>query len=201
MWALAPGTPLLFQGQEFSASSPFHFFADHEAELAAAVRKGRREFIQMFGRMTGPDAAETFFDPCDRRTFEASKLDHSQREKHAQAYALHRDLLRLRREDAVFAAQRGDRLFGSVIEDEAFLLRYLGDDGDDRLLLVNLGRDLDWRPMTEPLAVPPEGADWRVLWSSEDPKYGGWGTRPLDALSWYLQGHAALVLRPGPGKA
>src|SRR5260370_12412414 len=31
---LAPGTPMLFQGQEFGASSPFLFFADHTKELA-----------------------------------------------------------------------------------------------------------------------------------------------------------------------
>ena len=39
---LAPGTPLLFQGQEFGASSPFYFFADHEPELRRLVRDGRQ---------------------------------------------------------------------------------------------------------------------------------------------------------------
>src|SRR5262249_45066056 len=34
---LAPSTPMLFQGQEFAASSPFVFFADHKTGLAAAV--------------------------------------------------------------------------------------------------------------------------------------------------------------------
>jgi maltooligosyltrehalose trehalohydrolase len=37
---LGPQTPMLFQGQEFAASSPFNFFADHHPELAAAVRRG-----------------------------------------------------------------------------------------------------------------------------------------------------------------
>ena len=45
---LAPGTPMLFQGQEFAASSPFLFFADHHAELARLVRKGRAEFLAQF---------------------------------------------------------------------------------------------------------------------------------------------------------
>ena len=40
---LGPQTPLLFQGQEFAASAPFLFFADHVAPLAASVRKGREE--------------------------------------------------------------------------------------------------------------------------------------------------------------
>ena len=85
------------------------------------------------------------------------------------AMQLHRDLLRLRREDAVFAAQRADRIHGAVIAGEAFLLRYFGENGDDRLVLVNLGRDLDWRPIAEPLLVPPAGRTWQLLWSSEDP--------------------------------
>src|SRR5437868_166944 len=38
---LAPGTPLLFQGQEFQSSAPFLYFAEHNADLARAVAKGR----------------------------------------------------------------------------------------------------------------------------------------------------------------
>jgi maltooligosyltrehalose trehalohydrolase len=102
--------------------------------------------------------------------------------------------LRLRREDPVFAAQRADRIHGAVIAGEAFLLRFFGEDGDDRLLLVNLGRDLTWRPITEPLLVPPPGRSWQLLWSSEDPHYGGLGTPPLDPERWFIPGHATLVL-------
>ena len=118
--------------------------------------------------------------------------------RQSEACALHQDLLRLRREDRVFAAQRADRIEGAVLAGEAFLLRYFGEAGDDRLLLVNLGRDLEWRPMAQPLAAPPSGGQWRLLWSSEDPRYGGLGTRPLDMQNWYLPGHAALVLSREP---
>ncbi len=39
---LAPGTPMLFQGQEFAASAPFVYFADHRPELASrSLRAGR----------------------------------------------------------------------------------------------------------------------------------------------------------------
>jgi maltooligosyltrehalose trehalohydrolase len=193
---LAPGTPLLFQGQEFSASAPFHFFADHEADLRQLVYQGRQQSLSEFRWLSGSDAAAHFSDPGDRATFEASKLDPNERQTHAEAYALHRDLLRLRREDPVFAAQRSDRIHGSVFASEAFLLRYLGGDGDDRLLLINLGRDLAWRPMTEPLAVAPQGKTWRVLWSSESPRYGGAGTGPIVGPKWYIPGHAAIVLEP-----
>lgn len=198
LMALSPGTPMLFQGQEFSSSTPFLYFADHEPELGASVRQGRREGLRHFHRLAGHDMADSFDDPCDIRTFERSKLDFAERESHAAAYALHRDLFRLRREDRIFSAQRADRIQGAVISAEAFLLRFFGDEGDDRLLLVNLGRDIDWRPAAEPLLAAPEGTAWRLLWSSEDPRYGGLGTRPLEAQSWYVSGHAAVALQSRP---
>ena len=191
---LAPGTPLLFQGEEFSASTPFYFFADHEPELSKLVREGRQAEMRNFLRQAGDDAAGQFADPGDRQTFERSKLDWSEYEPNTAAVQLHRDLLRLRREDAVFAAQDSGRIDGAVIADEAFLLRFFGAGGDERLLLVNLGRDIDWSPITEPLAVAPAGRRWDLLWSSEDPRYGGLGTPPVDPEHWFVPGHAAFVL-------
>jgi maltooligosyltrehalose trehalohydrolase len=192
---LAPATPLLFQGQEFSASSPFLFFADHEPHLQQAVTRGREESMRQFRSRTGEDYTGYFADPCDRSTFERSKLDPSERERNAEAYQLHRDLLRLRRDDKVFAVQDASRIHGAVLADEAFLLRYFGASGDDRLLLVNLGRSLECRPATEPLLVPPEGRRWVLLWSSENPRYGGIGTGEIDERIFYLPGHATVVLR------
>jgi maltooligosyltrehalose trehalohydrolase len=197
----APGTPLLFQGQEYSASTPFLYFADHEAELSALVRKGREADMRQFLRLAGHDAAACLENPCDVRTFEKCKLDRGERAHRSEACALHRDLLRLRREDPVFAAQRADRIEGAVLAGEALLLRYFGEAGDDRLILVNLGRDLEWRPIAQPLAAPPAATQWRLLWSSEDPRYGGLGTRALDMQNWYLPGHAAFVLSPEPRPA
>lgn len=194
---LAPGTPLLFQGQEFSASSPFLFFADHEVKLAELVRAGREDSLRQFHSLAGPDRVGFFHDPADPRTFELSKLDPSERQRNASAYELHRDLIRLRREDPVFSAQRSDQIHGAVLAAEAFLLRYLGDAGNDRLLLVNLGRDLSLSPATEPLLAPPPGLDWSLLWSSEHPRYGGTGTGQLDVRAWRLPGHAAFVLKSG----
>ncbi|HKD36792.1 MAG TPA: DUF3459 domain-containing protein, partial [Pirellulales bacterium] len=193
---LAPQTPLLFQGQEFCANAPFLFFADHHVDLAKLVREGRQEALRQFRSLSGPDVEHFFADPCDPATFDRSKIDWREREEHVEALAMHRDLLRLRREDRVFSAQRSDRMFGAVIGPEAFVLRFFGEDGDDRLLMVNLGRDLEYTPITEPLMVRPPAGDWRVVWSSEDPRYGGSGTGLLDIKRWYLPGHAALVLGP-----
>ncbi len=194
---LAPGTPMLFQGQEFSASSPFLFFADHPSELAALVRSGRAEFVAQFASVADPKAQARLDDPADPATFLRCKLDLSERERHGEAYALHRDLLRLRREDPVFRLQEAGRVDGAVLGPEAFLLRFFGEGGDDRLLLVNLGRDLPLAPAPEPLLAPPEGRDWELLWSSEDPRYGGLGTpSPRSEERWRIPGQTALVLEP-----
>jgi maltooligosyltrehalose trehalohydrolase len=199
---LAPGTPLLFQGQEFAASTPFLYFADHDQALSKLVAEGRWQFLRNFEGLAGANDGTCPPELCGQQAFERSKLDLSERQQHAEAYSLHRDLLRLRREDPVFALQRGDRVHGAVIGPEAFLLRYFGDEGDNRLLVVNLGPDFAWTPVTEPLAAPPDGADWRILWSSEDLRYGGGGGGVLDTHQWRVAGHAAVALEAtAPGYA
>ena len=68
---------------------------------------------------------------------------------------------------------------------EAFALRFFGDGPNDRLLLVNLGRDLYPMPNSEPLLAPPPGMEWSVLWFSEHPRYEGSGIPPLEpGPSW-----------------
>jgi maltooligosyltrehalose trehalohydrolase len=193
---LAPGTPMLFQGQEFGASSPFLFFADHKKELVQTVRRGRIEFLSQFPSLATAEMSSRFPDPSDPATFERSKLDHSERERHAEIYALHRDLLQLRREDPVFRVQKPGGVDGAVLAEEAFLLRFFGEEGNDRLLLVNFGIDLHLDPAPEPLLAPPESAEWAKMWSSEDPKYGGYGTPPLQTReNWHIPGHAAVLLK------
>jgi maltooligosyltrehalose trehalohydrolase len=191
---LAPGTPMLFQGQEFGASAPFVFFADHEPKLAALVRKGRLDFLSQFRSLTSPEARARIPDPCSVETFKACKLDLSEREKHQATYRLHRDLLMLRREDPVFRAQGGGGIDGAVLGDEIFVLRFFAP-GDDRLLLVNLGKDQLLEPAPEPLLAPHENMQWRVLWTSEDAAYGGRGRLPFDTeKTWQINGPAAIVL-------
>jgi maltooligosyltrehalose trehalohydrolase len=66
--------------------------------------------------------------------------------------------------------------------------------------VINLGADLELVPAPEPLLAPPAGARWQVLWSSEDPRYGGAGAPPPEDAegSWRLPGQAAVALRPVP---
>ncbi len=196
---LGPGTPMLFQGQEFGASSPFTFFADPHHELDSAIRRGRSEFLRQFPRLARPEMQSRMPDPTDPATFARCKLDLSERQQHGELYVLHRDLLRLRRQDPVLSSQRPGGIDGAVIGPDAFVIRYSADDRQDRLLVVNLGRDLHWDPAPEPLLAPPERMQWDTLWSSEHPSYGGSSTPPLDTEdNWRIPAEAAIVLVPKP---
>jgi len=196
---LAPGTPLLFQGQEFGATSPFLFFADHNQELARLVARGRAEFLSQFPSIALPDVQAKLFDPADRATFERCQLDHTERERNAAILQMHKDLLRLRREDPAFSVQRPRGLDGAVLSDHAFVLRYFVDNDEDRLLIVNFGGSLHLDPAPEPLLAPPEGRQWAIRWSSESVEYGGGGTPPLDTEdNWRIPAEASVVLVPTP---
>ena len=195
---LAPGTPMLFQGEEFAASSPFLFFADHKPELAEKVYRGRIEFLEQWRSLRLPEMRACLPDPAASHTFERCKLDHSEVQKHSAAYRLHRDLLQLRREDPVISRQGQDGIDGAVLSPTCFILRFFSPGyREDRLLLLNLGADLHFDPAPEPLLAPPEETQWTKLWSSDDPQYGGCGTAELDAEgNWRIPGQAAVVLRP-----
>jgi len=195
---LAPQTPMLFQGQEFASSSPFFYFADHKAEIAHLIARGRAHFLSQFRALATPEMQARLPDPGDPMTFAKSKLNHEERHTHPEEYALHRDLLRMRREDRVFNSPRRKGLDGAVLGPEAFVLRFFSEqEGDDRLMLVNLGRDLELDPSPEPLLAPVAGKSWMLFWASEDPHYGGMGIPPLpENGNWHIQGESAMILKP-----
>ncbi|MDQ4080476.1 MAG: malto-oligosyltrehalose trehalohydrolase [Gemmatimonadota bacterium] len=192
---LGPQTPMLFQGQEFGTSSPFLYFADHIPELAQKVREGRTKFLLQFPSIAQSEVRNRLADPSDPDTFERSKLDHEERERRLEMLALHRDLLRLRRDDPVLAAQATQGVDGAVLSTSAFALRFFAESDQDRLLLVNVGAALDFDPAPEPLLAPPVAMRWELRWSSEDPRYGGEGMPPIeDENNWHLPGESAVLL-------
>jgi maltooligosyltrehalose trehalohydrolase len=199
LFLLAPQTPMLFQGQEFAATSPFFYFADHKDDIAYSVARGRSEFLAQFRSLATPEMQARLPDPGDPVTFTHSRLNLNDRNLHKEEYALHCDLLRLRRDDPVFrASQQSQRIDGAVLNPDAFVIRFFGEKpGDDRLLLVNLNRDIHLVPAPEPLLAPPKGCVWDAMWSSEDPRYGGMGMPPWPREdNWYIQGESAVVLNP-----
>jgi maltooligosyltrehalose trehalohydrolase len=192
---LSPGIPLLFQGQEFAASAPFLFFADHQGELGLLVKQGRAEFLAQFASLASPDMRALLDDPSNPETFRRCVVDHRERGRNAAALALHRDLLALRRD--LFSGGPC-RIDGVTLGDDAWVLRYFRPDGQDWLLLVNIGRDLLYETIAEPLLAPVEGRLWRLLWASEIPSYDGAGLPdPIAGGVWRIPAHAAIALAPG----
>jgi maltooligosyltrehalose trehalohydrolase len=86
---------MLFQGEEWGATTPFQYFTDHvDAELGRLVCEGRRREFASFGW-----APSDVPDPQDRATFERSVLDWAEPDKdpHAGLLQWHKDLIALRR--------------------------------------------------------------------------------------------------------
>jgi len=121
LFLLAPTTPMIFQGEEWAASSPFPYFADHTGELADAIREGReREFA-----WTETDDGPELPDALAEATYRSAALDWDELGdgEHLATLDWYRELLALRRDhpelgastpisatqddNAVVTAQRG----------------------------------------------------------------------------------------------
>ncbi len=200
---LGPWTPLLFQGQEFGASSPFLYFADvGDESVRDATRRGRAQLLAPFLTLTEEETMRRLAAPDDPEAFARCKLDLSERDKNRELYDLHIDLLKLRTEDSRFRQQGSGGIDGAVLGPASFVLRYFSEDNNDRLLIVNFGERRVLHPASEPLLAPPAGYRWETLWKSDSPRYGG-----ADAIvtatpeQWMLPGEAAValraILRPG----
>jgi maltooligosyltrehalose trehalohydrolase len=105
---MSPFVPMLFQGQEWGADTPFLYFTDHrDPELARSIRAGRRrEFPELAA------AGTNLPDPQSVDTFERSRLSWEEREQPSHALLLdwHRQLIRLRRS----CPQLGSGAWGAV---------------------------------------------------------------------------------------
>lgn len=132
-----PMTPLLFQGQEWAAETPFPFFSDHAGELGQLVTEGRKKEFAYFSDFMHLDVP----DPQARGTFESAKLDWSEQTggEHARTLALYRTLLTLRREDAVLQ-HRSRQYLTAGSEGDVLWVRQCNPAGE-RVLLWNVGQE------------------------------------------------------------
>jgi maltooligosyltrehalose trehalohydrolase len=198
---LGPWTPLLFQGEEFGAATPFQFFTDvGDADLKEAIRKGRFEFLAQFPSVAAPEVQARLPVPSERSTFERCKLDWEDRERNPQLYELHRDLIQLRKTDPRFRELIPHGVDGAVLGRRSFVLRYFaGQPQDARLLLVNFGTQEEFSPSPEPLMAPPPDHEWQTLWMSEAPQYGGIGMRTVATdVGWTIYAESAVALHAVP---
>jgi maltooligosyltrehalose trehalohydrolase len=91
----SPFIPMIFQGEEWAASTPFQYFADHEDPvMARAVSKGRRDEFAAFGW-----PPESIPDPESPDTFERSRLNWNElsQPEHLEMLEWYRKLIALRR--------------------------------------------------------------------------------------------------------
>jgi maltooligosyltrehalose trehalohydrolase len=114
-----PFVPLLFQGEEWAATTPFQYFANHEdPKVARAVSEGRKREFEAFG--WNP---EVIPDPESRDTFERSKLNWNEATEpdHAEMLAWYRNLIRLRRSTSCLNDSQRGRTHVSYDEEEQWL--------------------------------------------------------------------------------
>ncbi len=131
---LGPFVPMLFQGEEWAASSPFQYFADHkDPDMARSVSEGRRKEFAAFG--WDPDSIP---DPARRETLERSKLNWSEipGPEHAEMLDWCRRLIRLRRSTP--ALNNGEPGNTSVSFDEAD--KWICMERGDMRVICNLGK-------------------------------------------------------------
>jgi maltooligosyltrehalose trehalohydrolase len=102
----SPFVPMLFQGEEFGASTPFQYFTHHnDPELGRKVSEGRRSEFKAFG--WDPEQVP---DPQDPDTFYRSKLRWHEihEEPHASLLRWYKDLIALRRSQSALTDGRMD---------------------------------------------------------------------------------------------
>jgi maltooligosyltrehalose trehalohydrolase len=172
--------------------------------LAKLVCAGRAKELAQFPSLAAPEMSACLVDPSDPQVFERCKLQwvELEQESHAQIFEFHKELLRLRRTDPIFSrAQRRGDIDGAVLDPGAWLLRYFGQQNDDRLILVNLQSDLVLDVAPEPLLAPPLGHSWSRMFCSEDPRFGGSGAAPVETedQGWRLPGRCTIVLKSAAG--
>ncbi|GAA4286067.1 malto-oligosyltrehalose trehalohydrolase [Georgenia daeguensis] len=180
---LGPGTPMLFMGEEWGATTPFQYFTDHEEpELARAVQEGRaREFgTHGWAELYGHDIEVP--DPQATATVEASRLDWDEpaRPGHDRLLEFYRELVRLRHEEPDIASGDRTRTAVRVADDESWLV--LARGGID--VVVNLADGAT----TVPLSTADAGSPQVLL---------SWGEAGLthDGTSLTLQGPGVAVVR------
>lgn len=196
LFLLSPQIPFLFQGQEFGSSSPFYYFCDHHSELAEKVFEGRLESMSQFKSFDDDEVKERIPKPHDEKTFQLSKLNWKEKKTNQAHYHLHKDLIEMRKNDVVFSHLSEVQIDGAVLTEDFFVVRYFSKYGE-RLMLMNLGSDFFIYPASEPLLAPPEDHVWKLKWSSEMPRYGGFGYRKiLNDGNWKITGHSASILYP-----
>ncbi len=164
---LSPQIPLLFMGEENASRTPFLFFTDHSAELADAVREGRRNEFARFPAFSDQARRSLIPDPNSPRTFEAS-VPHADPMRAEERETLYRRLIAIRQSEIVPRLKAARSIEARAIGPKAVFARWRMGDGTVLSLACNLG--------AEPVRLMPSAG--RLLFSTgsdtKSPAGPGW---------------------------
>jgi maltooligosyltrehalose trehalohydrolase len=149
----SPFVPLLFQGEEWGARTPFQYFTSHtDPDLARVVSAGRREEFSSFAWDSVPD-------PQDPATFERSRLDWDELflERNASLLAWYAELIALRRQVPALTDPRLDHVETACDPDLGWIEVRRGPV----VVAANLGRS-DWSFPAGPDAELLAASDHRI---------------------------------------
>ncbi|MDY0226176.1 MAG: malto-oligosyltrehalose synthase [Desulfomicrobium apsheronum] len=218
---LAPGTPLLFMGEEFGATTPFLFFCDFGPELRGKIAAGRLREFSSFPKFSNPAVRASIPDPEEGGTYRQSRLDWSEckSEKGGRFLELYKALLALRRRHISprLAGIRHNLAACRILGPQALQAHWTLGDGSRLRLLLNLspeqisldsplpGRMIFEEPsgaaaMDVP-AAPPQSVIWSLeewMEPSEDPQDQTDGEEQMagDVLQRFCDMHGIAPNRP-----
>ena len=172
---LSPFIPLLFMGEEYGETAPFHYFISHsDQDLIEAVRRGRSEEFTSF-RWQGEAT-----DPQDEGTFLRCKLNHdlSFRGQHKILRAFYAKLIHLRRELPALRNLDKERLEVTGFEEEKVLWWRRWSEEQEAAAVFHFGKQ------EKSLSLPLSEGRWRKQVDSADSTWSGPGsTVPLEIVS------------------
>ena len=156
---------MLFMGEEFAASSPFHYFTSFpDLALARAVSEGRkREYEDFFKDRPFPD-------PQSPETFAISRIDWSEPEcsPHREMLELTRALISIRKSTSSLSNCRKDLTRADFSEAARWLVIERADpDGPAAFVFCNL------REIAQRIPAPHGAAGASLVLFTEEARFSG----------------------------
>jgi maltooligosyltrehalose trehalohydrolase len=160
---LSPYIPMLFMGEEFSASSPFFYFVSHsDPKLIRMVVEGRRKEFENYKWDADPP------NPQEEETFEKSKLIWTQRNsgRHRLMLNWHKELIAVRRYHPVMQNFNKNDVRVTLFGKHGLALHRRSSDQQYELLCIfNLGS------VQDSFMVPLRKSYWKKVLDSTDPEW------------------------------
>jgi maltooligosyltrehalose trehalohydrolase len=184
---VSPYLPMLFMGEEWSEPHPFLYFVSHtDKDLAAAVRKGRKEeFAAFHAQGEAPD-------PMDEETFLRSKLQWQvlDREPHATMLRYYKAVIQLRKTHPALAQPDRKHLHVECTRDNNTLFLHRWHKDQHVVCGMNFSKKEQYMP---PPSYAPE---WYRVFDSSEAQWQGPGSRAAMQVAGSRPGATMIVMQP-----